>query len=160
VCKGAGEVGHCTMTAGMGLGWEVRTVNGVTILNHDGSDWGVKTLAMFVPSQGIGVIVFTNGENGTEVIRKVVEALYPKPAIRGSDLRCAGNYPEFDSGSASSLRLLSWRGTLQTVFFGFQEVIYFFDQLVQLHRVLLFGCLFTQFFPAFAILHGSPRESV
>jgi CubicO group peptidase (beta-lactamase class C family) len=77
VCKAAGEVGHCTITAGMGLGWEVETVNGVKILNHDGSDWGVKTFAMFVPSQGIGLIVFTNGENGREVIRKVVEALYP-----------------------------------------------------------------------------------
>ncbi len=77
VCKVAGEGGHCTITAGMGLGWEVETVNGVKILNHDGSDWGVKTLAMFVPSQGIGLIVFTNGENGREVIRKVVEALYP-----------------------------------------------------------------------------------
>jgi CubicO group peptidase (beta-lactamase class C family) len=77
VCKVAGEVGHCTLTAGMGLGWEVETVNGVKILNHDGSDWGVKTLVMFVPSQGIGLIVFTNGENGTEIIRKVVEALYP-----------------------------------------------------------------------------------
>ena len=32
---------------------------------------------MFVPSQGIGVIVFTNGDNGTDVIRKVAEALYP-----------------------------------------------------------------------------------
>ena len=77
VCKAAGEVGHCTVTAGMGLGWEVETVNGVRILNHDGSDWGVKTFAMFVPSQGMGLIVFTNGENGSEVIRKVVEALYP-----------------------------------------------------------------------------------
>ena len=77
VCKKAGEVEPCTIAAGMGLGWEVETVNGVKILNHDGSDWGVRTFAMFVPSQGIGVIVFTNGENGMEVIRKVVEALYP-----------------------------------------------------------------------------------
>ncbi len=77
VCKAAGETGPCNITAGMGLGWEVETVNGETILNHDGSDWGVKTLAMFVPSKGIGVVVFTNGENGNEVIRKVVEALYP-----------------------------------------------------------------------------------
>jgi CubicO group peptidase (beta-lactamase class C family) len=77
VCKVAGEVGHCTLTAGMGLGWEVETVNGVKILDHNGSDWGVNTFAMFVPGQGIGVIVFTNGENGNEVIRKVVEALYP-----------------------------------------------------------------------------------
>jgi CubicO group peptidase (beta-lactamase class C family) len=77
VCRKAGEKGHCTLTAGMGLGWEVETVNGVKILDHDGSDWGVKTLALFVPSQGIGVVVFTNGENGMQVIRKVVEVLYP-----------------------------------------------------------------------------------
>ena len=77
MCKIAGEVGHCTITAGMGLGWEVETVNGVKILNHNGGDWGVRTFVMFVPSQGIGVIVFTNGENGNEVIRKVVKALYP-----------------------------------------------------------------------------------
>jgi len=94
-CREAGEVGQfaifsfraqrapnapyakCTLTAGMGLGWEVEIVNRVKILDHDGSDWGVKTSAMFVPSQGIGVVVFTNGENGTQVIRKVVEALYP-----------------------------------------------------------------------------------
>jgi len=77
-CKAAEDPGgRCSVTAGMGLGWEVETVNGEKILNHDGSDWGVKTLAMFVPSKGIGVVVFTNGENGTEVIRKVVEVLYP-----------------------------------------------------------------------------------
>jgi CubicO group peptidase (beta-lactamase class C family) len=76
-CREAGELSQCTVTAGMGLGWEVEIVNGVKILNHDGSDWGVRTLAMFVPSQGIGVVVFTNGENGMRVIRKVVEALYP-----------------------------------------------------------------------------------
>ncbi len=77
VCREAGEAGQCTATAGMGLGWEVDIMNGVKILDHGGSDWGVKTSAMFVPSQGIGVIVFTNGENGTQVIRKVVTALYP-----------------------------------------------------------------------------------
>ena len=76
-CKAAVETGRCTVTAGMGLGWEVETVNGEKILNHDGSDWGVKTFAMFVPSQGIGVVVFTNGENGNAVIKKVVQVLYP-----------------------------------------------------------------------------------
>jgi hypothetical protein len=64
-----------------GDGWHgfglVEIVNGVKILDHDGSDSGVRTSAMFVPSQGIGVVVFTNGENGNRVIRKVVEALYP-----------------------------------------------------------------------------------
>jgi CubicO group peptidase (beta-lactamase class C family) len=76
-CREAGEVGNCSVKAGMGLGWEVETVNGVRILDHDGSDWGVKTLGMFVPSQGIGVVVFTNGQNGNQVIRKIVETLYP-----------------------------------------------------------------------------------
>src|ERR1700691_920855 len=76
-CNEAREGGHCSVRAGMGLGWEVETVYGVKILDHDGSDWGVKTFAMFVPSQGTGVVVFTNGENGKDVIRKVVEALYP-----------------------------------------------------------------------------------
>ena len=76
-CREAGEAGECRVTAGMGLGWEVEVVDGVKILNHDGSDWGVRTSAMFVPAQGIGVVVFTNGENGTQVIRKIVETLYP-----------------------------------------------------------------------------------
>lgn len=76
-CREAGEHVHCIVTAGMGLGWEVETVDGVKILDHDGSDWGVRTLALFVPSQGIGVVVFTNGENGMQIIRKVVEVLYP-----------------------------------------------------------------------------------
>src|SRR6202167_3172910 len=77
VCNTAGEPGHCLVTAGMGLGWGVETVNGEKILDHDGSDWGVKTFVMFVPSRGIGVVVFTNGENGNAVIKKVVEVLYP-----------------------------------------------------------------------------------
>jgi CubicO group peptidase (beta-lactamase class C family) len=85
-CSQAGKPGHCTVSAGMGLGWEVETVNGVKILDHDGSDWGVRTFAMFVPSQGIGVVVLTNGENGKEVIRKVVEALYPEHAIHSYDV--------------------------------------------------------------------------
>ncbi len=77
LCHAAGEPGQCTATAGMGLGWEVDIMNRVKILDHGGSDWGVKTSVMFVPSQGIGVVVFTNGDNGTQVIRKVMKALYP-----------------------------------------------------------------------------------
>jgi CubicO group peptidase (beta-lactamase class C family) len=76
VCS-TGEPGHCLVTAGMGLGWEVKTVNGEKILDHDGSDWGVRTFVMFIPARGIGVVVFTNGENGEAVIKKVVEVLYP-----------------------------------------------------------------------------------
>jgi CubicO group peptidase (beta-lactamase class C family) len=77
VCSTSGEPGHCLVTAGMGLGWEVETVNGEKILDHDGSDWGVKTFVMFVPSRGIGLVLLTNGENGEALIKRVVEVLYP-----------------------------------------------------------------------------------
>ena len=77
VCSTAGEPGHCLVTVGMGLGWEVQTVNGEKILDHDGSDWGVRTFVMFIPARAIGVVVFTNGENGEAVIKKVLEVLYP-----------------------------------------------------------------------------------
>src|SRR6202050_774333 len=46
LCSTAREPGHCLVTTGMGLGWEVETVNGEKILDHDGSDWGVKTFVM------------------------------------------------------------------------------------------------------------------
>src|ERR1700733_9939102 len=49
VCSAAGVSGHCVVTYGMGLGWEVETVNGEKILDHDGSDWGGKRFVMFVP---------------------------------------------------------------------------------------------------------------
>lgn len=77
ICDEAGATSHCTGAVGMGLGWQVETLDGVKILDHTGSDWGVATFAMFVPSQQIGIVVFTNGANGTQVIRKVVAALYP-----------------------------------------------------------------------------------
>ncbi len=63
VCSTAGEPSHCLVTAGTGSGWEVETVNGEKILDHDGSDWGVKTFVMFAPARGIGVVVFTNGSS-------------------------------------------------------------------------------------------------
>ncbi len=81
LCKEAGVEGKCTAQGGMGLGWEVDLLNGEKFLNHGGSDWGVKTYVMFSPAKKMGIVVFTNGENGNAVIRKVVEALYPNPLL-------------------------------------------------------------------------------
>jgi CubicO group peptidase (beta-lactamase class C family) len=80
-CAVAADPSHCTVSAGMGLGWEVVKINDETILDHDGSDWGVKTMAFFLPQRGIGGVIFTNGQNGTEVIRKIVGVLYPNPVF-------------------------------------------------------------------------------
>lgn len=71
----------CTGSAGMGLGWEVLNLNGETIIRHGGADPGVRTVALFVPAKSIGAVVFTNGQEGKKVIRKVVGLLYPNPML-------------------------------------------------------------------------------
>jgi CubicO group peptidase (beta-lactamase class C family) len=69
----------CKGTAGMGLGWEVLTLNDETIIDHSGSDWGVHALAFFVPERQIGMVVFTNGDNGEKVIKEIVSLAYHNP---------------------------------------------------------------------------------
>lgn len=69
----------CHISAGMGLGWQIIVHNGVNIIDHSGSDNGVKTYAFFVPSKHIGAVIFTNGENGSKVIGNIVRELYSDP---------------------------------------------------------------------------------
>jgi CubicO group peptidase (beta-lactamase class C family) len=71
----------CDLTAGLGLGWQVINLDGEKIIDHTGSDWGVHTLAFFVPDRQVGVVLFTNGENGMKVIRQVAETFYPNQAF-------------------------------------------------------------------------------
>jgi CubicO group peptidase (beta-lactamase class C family) len=69
----------CHISAGMGLGWQIIVHNGVTIVDHSGSDTGVNTHAFFVPSKHVGGVIFTNGENGSKVIGEIVHMLSPDP---------------------------------------------------------------------------------
>jgi CubicO group peptidase (beta-lactamase class C family) len=69
----------CKGTAGMGLGWEVLALNGETIIDHSGSDWGVHTLTFFLPQRQFGMVVFTNGDNGEKVIKEIVSLAYHNP---------------------------------------------------------------------------------
>jgi CubicO group peptidase (beta-lactamase class C family) len=69
----------CNFAAGMGLGWQVITHNGVVIADHSGSDIGAHTLAFFIPGKKIGAVIFTNGENGSKVISEIVRILSPDP---------------------------------------------------------------------------------
>ena len=70
---------HCNGSASLALGWQVLQLDGRTIVDHSGNDPGVRTLAFFDPQRQVGAVVFTNGEKGDEVIRKVVGVLYPAP---------------------------------------------------------------------------------
>jgi CubicO group peptidase (beta-lactamase class C family) len=80
LCAKAGlAAASCSGSAGMGLGWEIIELNGATIIDHGGSDWGVRTQVFFDPNKQTGAVILTNGDNGREVIAKVVGLLYPDP---------------------------------------------------------------------------------
>ena len=57
-----------------GLGWMIMPdlSNGEYAVIHTGSDDGVKTVIVLLPKSRRGLIVFTNGENGTGVWTKIV----------------------------------------------------------------------------------------
>ncbi len=72
---------NCSLTDGLGLGWEVITIDGETIIDHGGGDPGVRTLAFYLPQRQIGVVIFTNGQNGTKVTQEILRLLYPNPVF-------------------------------------------------------------------------------
>ena len=80
LCEAAKDPKHCTVESGFGLGWRVTKINGETIVDHTGADSDVKTFAFFIPRQGVGAVVFTNGPDvGHQMIDKVLQTLYPNP---------------------------------------------------------------------------------
>jgi CubicO group peptidase (beta-lactamase class C family) len=67
----------------MTLGWEVMSgpPDDPTILLHTGADDGIKTMIVLLPASRRGLVIFTNGERGMDVIVKVL-----KPALRVKQL--------------------------------------------------------------------------
>jgi hypothetical protein len=61
-----------------GLGWGItkELSNGEFALIHGGDDAGSHTIVILLPLSKRGLVVFTNGEKGTEVIKKItIESL-------------------------------------------------------------------------------------
>ena len=58
----------------MGLGWEILDSIGDNeyALVHTGSDKGVKTLAILLPKSKEGLLIMTNGDNGTSLYNKLI----------------------------------------------------------------------------------------
>jgi hypothetical protein len=46
----------CHISVGMGLGWQIIVHNGVTIVDHSGSDAGVSKFA-FIPSKHVAAVM-------------------------------------------------------------------------------------------------------
>jgi CubicO group peptidase (beta-lactamase class C family) len=57
-----------------GLGWLIikDLSNGEYALFHDGSDNGTRTAVILLPKSKRGLVVFTNGEKGDDVIEKII----------------------------------------------------------------------------------------
>jgi CubicO group peptidase (beta-lactamase class C family) len=67
----------CEISAGLALGWQIISADGVKLFDHGGSDWGVRTHVFFNPKTKDGAVIFTNGDNGDKVIREVAGVLFP-----------------------------------------------------------------------------------
>jgi len=71
----------CPVDLGFGLGWAIFKYKDETVMMHTGGDRGVRTLGFMVPERKIGVVIFTNGDNGMKVARKIAGVLYDNPAF-------------------------------------------------------------------------------
>ena len=67
----------CPRHTGFGLGWMVYDSGDNRFMVHNGKDWGERTIALFEPSKMYGVVVFTSGANGREVISRTLKILVP-----------------------------------------------------------------------------------
>ncbi len=54
-----------------GIGWDLRTVGGASIIRHGGGTNGHITQMLAVPAQNFGLVVLTNGNRGGHVIEAV-----------------------------------------------------------------------------------------
>jgi len=57
-----------------GLGWQIirNLANNEYAVFHEGGEWGVSTIALYLPESKRGIVVFTNSDNGSEVYMEVL----------------------------------------------------------------------------------------
>lgn len=67
----------CPAHSGYGLGWMIYDSGENRIFLHNGKDWGERTIALFIPARKLGVVVFTSGANGRQVIADTLKLLVP-----------------------------------------------------------------------------------
>ena len=65
----------CAKANGFGLGWIIFDSGQNRFHLHSGKDWGERTIAFFEPDKRFGLVVFTSGANGRQVIADVIRLL-------------------------------------------------------------------------------------
>jgi hypothetical protein len=67
-----------------GLGWILNSYGGVPVIGHDGNTLGMTSAFNFLPEQGIGIIVLSNGQGANlynqGVSNRFLELVYEQPA--------------------------------------------------------------------------------
>lgn len=56
------------------LGIIVHTKGGVTVWSHGGSNWGYRCGFLAWPERRLGIVVMTNGDNGSSLVQEVTDA--------------------------------------------------------------------------------------
>ncbi|RIK41098.1 MAG: serine hydrolase, partial [Chloroflexi bacterium] len=56
-------------------GWDLREIDGYTIISHGGSINGYQTQLTAVPAKGVAIAIMTNSGRGSAAIRPIEEAL-------------------------------------------------------------------------------------
>lgn len=70
----------CPSAVGSGLSWQVMRFGKTTVMMHGGHDPGVHTLAYFVPADGSGGVILSNGDNGRRMYGAILRDLgAPEP---------------------------------------------------------------------------------
>ncbi|WP_161956902.1 serine hydrolase domain-containing protein [Sphingosinithalassobacter portus] len=65
----------CAKANGYGLGWNIFDSGSNRFFIHSGKDWGERTIAVFEPEKRFGIVIFTSGANGRQVIADVLRLL-------------------------------------------------------------------------------------
>lgn len=71
----------CPDHTGYGLGWMVYDSGEHRFLLHSGKDWGERTIALFESEKKFGVVIFTSGANGRQLISDTLRLLVPDPKL-------------------------------------------------------------------------------
>ena len=79
-CQGA-KAASCPLNVGPGLGWQVMTFPGHTILMHTGRDPGLFTFAYLDKTTGDGAVILTNGEHGDKCALPLLAQSSAAPAF-------------------------------------------------------------------------------
>lgn len=66
-----------------GLGWILSDYNGVPVIGHDGNTLGMTAAFNFLPEQGIGIVVLSNGQAANlynqGITARLLELIYEQP---------------------------------------------------------------------------------